>query len=90
MLDSIKRNQLLQECLKGDSGLFNVIKRMRKSSSSTPNAIDGKTKDIPQLFAKKYETLYNSCDDKEDLERVLDEITKNIKSEDIIEVNKIT
>ena len=90
MLDTMKRNQLLQECIKGDSGLFNAIKRMRKCSSSTPNRIDGETNDIPQLFAKKYENLYNSCDDKEELETVSHEIKNNLNSEDINEVDKIT
>ena len=90
MLDTLKRNKLLQECLNGSNGLFNKIKTSRKCSQSTSDVIDGQTEEIPQLFAKKYETLYISVEDEEELEKVLKEIKRNIQSGDSIEVDKIT
>ena len=90
MLDKIKQNKLLEQCLNGTNGFFSEIKSMRKCSRSTPDVMDGQSDGIPQLFAKKYEELYNSVDDKENLDRLREDIEKNVQSKDSYEVEKIT
>ena len=54
------------------------------------NNIDGKDENIPQYFANKYENLYNSVDDSNDLLIVEESISQRIKNTDICEVLKIT
>ena len=54
------------------------------------NNIDGKDENIPQYFANKYENLYNSVDDINNLLIVEESISQRIKNTDICEVLKIT
>ena len=63
---------------------------MRNNKQSYPNAINGKDEKIPQYFANKYENLYNSVDDSNDLLIVEDSISQRIKNAKICEVFKIT
>ena len=70
MLDKIKSNRLLQACLNNQNGIFREIKIMRNNQHLFPNNIDGKDENIHQYFANKYETLYNSVNDSNDLKRI--------------------
>ena len=63
---------------------------MRNNKQSFPNNIDGKDENIPQYFANKYENLYNSVNDSNDLLIVEENISQRIKNTDICEVLKIT
>ena len=90
MLDKIKSNRLLEACLNNQNGIFGEIKIMRNNKLSFPNNIDGKDENIPQYFANKYENLYNSVDDSNDLLIVEENISQRIKNTDICEVLKIT
>ena len=63
---------------------------MRNNKQSFPNNIDGKDENIPQYFTNKYENLYNSVDDSNDLLIVEDSISQRIKNTDIRELLKIT
>ena len=90
MLDTIKRNNLLEACLNGNNGILRETKSMRKCTPSVPNVIDGKSDNIPDLFATKYEKLYNSVDDKKYMKDIKTELQNRIKQGDIEEVEKIT
>ena len=90
MLDKIKSNRLLDACLNNQNRIFNKINTMRRNKQSFPNVIDGKDENIPQYFAGKYENLYNSVDDCNDLLIVEESVSQRIKNSDICEVLRIT
>ena len=90
MLDAIKKNKLLDACLNNQNGIFEEIKASRKSTPSFANKIDGENENIPQHFANKYEKLYNSVGDKENLLIVKKDICQRIVHSDMQEVSRIT
>ena len=90
MLDRIKINKLLNAYLTSQNGIFGELKSMRKNKSSYLNAIDGKSDEIPALFANKYSNLYNSVDDENELMTIKDEVCKKVITADISETEKIT
>ena len=90
MLDKIKKNKLLEACLKNQNGIFTEIKAMRSNTPSFANTIDGNSENIPQYFANKYEKLYNSVNDEDDLRKIKKVIHQKNKNSDIMEVLKIT
>ena len=90
VLDKLKSNGLLEACLNNQNGIFREIKIIRYNKQSFPNNIDGKDENIPQYFANKYENLYNSVDDSNDLLIVEESISQRINNTDICEVLKIT
>ena len=50
-------------CLLGNGDLFKEIRKIRKSSPTVANVIDGVYDEIPSYFAGIYSNLYNSCND---------------------------
>ena len=56
MVDTLK---LLDACINGHGNLFDKIKKLRKSSPTVANAIDGISDDITKHFADIYGILYN-------------------------------
>ena len=90
MLDKIKKNKLLDACLNNQNGIFTEIKAMRKNTPCFANTIDGNRDNIPQYFANKYEKLYNSVNDEEEMQRIKKEIHQRIGHSDIMEVMRIT
>ena len=83
MLDKLKSNGLLEACLNNQNGIFREIKIIRYNKQSFPNNIDGKDENIPQYFANKYENLYNSVDDSNDLLIVEESISQRINNTDM-------
>ena len=75
MLDRIKRNDLLNSCLRNNGSIFDEIKKHRKCNKTIATSIDGHNEDIPSYFASQYEHLYNSIDDKFNIS----EIEKNLE-----------
>ena len=69
-LDRIKKNAFLNSCINGQNGIYKEIKTMQKCRPSFANTIDGKNDNIPELFADNYRKLYNSVDDKDEMERM--------------------
>ena len=63
---------------------------MMKNTPSFANTIDGNRDKIPQYFANKYEKLYNSVNDKEEMQRIKKEIHQRTGQSDIMEVLRIT
>ena len=52
--------------------------------------MDGVTEDIPGHFRGIFNELYNSADDKEDLNNVLNDVQKNINESSLIDVQLVT
>ena len=90
MLDKIKRSKLLNACLNSENGIFSEMKSMRRNKSTYPNAIDGKTDKIPAQFACKYNNLYNSINDENDLRTIKDVVCRKLVTADISEIEKVT
>ena len=90
MLRKIKEKKLLEACLKNQNGIFTEIKAMRSNAPSFANTIDDNSENIPQYFANKYEKLYNSVNDEDDLRKIKKVIHQRIGYSDIMEVLKIT
>ena len=89
LLDQVKRSEMLMACLANDCSIFEAIKKKRKCKQVIPSVIDGHDKDIPEYLASKYEKLYNSVDDKENLVFLKTDLERNIKQDDIRFIDKI-
>ena len=88
--EMIKRNKLLNACLNSDKDLFEEIKKMRRTNEVVASSMDGKTEDIPGHFKEIYSQLYNSVDDREDLEKICDTVEQKINFSSIYDVKKVT
>ncbi len=88
--DILKRNALLDACINGKSDIYSEIRKMRKSPANVVNSIDGITENVPEYFAKIYNELYNSVDDKSALLSIIEAVSKNIDTKDKDEIFKIT
>ena len=76
--DAITKNMLLDACLNSDSNLFSEIKKLRKSDPCVANTMDGVTVRVDEHFKNIYSNLYNSVDDKEDLENLAEDVDKKV------------
>ena len=72
MIRKVKRmgdylnNCRLVEGNTGDKDLFKTIKEARKDKNRSKVNIDGKSgRGVAELFATKYASLFNSCDEEE-------------------------
>jgi hypothetical protein len=63
---------------------------MRKTKPVHADKIDGESKDIPNHFRNIYSNLYNSVKDSEEVNKISDEVNKNISNENISDVNRVT
>ena len=88
--DLIKKNNFLNSCLNGSADIFSEIKKLRKSKNDVANRIDDKTNHIEEHFAGIYKNLYNSVDDKDDLEQLYKEVENKINNKSVIDVEKVT
>ena len=88
--DKIKRSKLLSSCLNGEGDLFSEIKSLRKSKTVVATSMDGVTENLEDHFRKKYEALYNSANDGEELLRVQAETEAKVDDSSLETVNKIT
>ncbi|MEO2160307.1 MAG: reverse transcriptase domain-containing protein, partial [bacterium] len=70
MVNTLKRNTLLDACLNGNGNIFVEIRKLRKSRSTVANIIDGEADNIPKHFADIYSKLYNSVDDQNSLNSI--------------------
>ena len=90
LLERLKRDKMLTSCLNGDGDIFKEIRKQRRCKQAYPTTIDGRSNDIPNYLACKYETLYNQVDDKANLEMLESKINENITDESLDFVNRIT
>ena len=88
--DAITKNMLLDACLNSDSNLFSEIKKLRKSDPCVANTMDGVTVRVDEHFKNIYSNLYNSVDDKEDLENLAEDVDKKVNFCHLHEVWKVT
>ena len=88
--NKIKSSKLLEASLTGGVDLFKEIRKMRKSKSVVANQIDGKCEDIPNHFGETYKKLFNSIDDRENLNSVKDSIDEIINVNSCNVVEKVT
>ena len=70
----IRKTKLLDACLNGNGDIFHEIKKMRQSKPVVASSIDGKNENIEEHFKETYEKLYNSVDDKDNMELFRNEI----------------
>ena len=73
---------------KGD--MFTEIRKLRRSSHTVVNAIDGVTEDLPNHFAKIYNTLYNSVNDRDSLSSLYQSINEKTCVAGIDDAMKVT
>ena len=90
MSECIKKNTLLDACINDNGDIFKEIRKLRKTPPMMSSMIDGVTSNIKSRFAKVYERLYNSVDDKENLMAVLQHLNININSSNLNDVEMIT
>ena len=86
----IRRNKLLDACLNGNGEVFKEIKKLRKSAPVIASSMDGKKENIGEHFKDVYEDLYNSVDDKENVENLLEEVNNGINFTHVHDVKKVT
>ena len=88
--DTIAKNKLLDACLNGDGNLFSEIKKIRKSEPCIANSMDGVTDRVDNHFKNIYSNLYNSTDDKEDLDILAKNVDKKVNICHLHDVLKVT
>ena len=89
LLDRIKRDEMIDACLRNDTNIFDMMKKKRKCGNTVPTSIDGETDDIPRYLASKYEKLYSCVDDSENIKSLERELEVKITQEDVNFVHKI-
>ena len=79
-----------ENCFESDADLFSEIRKSRHTKSDVTVTIDGKSnEEIPNAFGKVYGDLYNSIDDKENIDDIYKETNAEITSESLNDVRKI-
>lgn len=90
MTEILKRNALLDACINNNGDIFKAIKKQRHTHSTVPTKIDNITTNIENHFANIYSQLYNSVNDRTELNILARHISENINSSSINDVNRIT
>ena len=88
--DKMKKLKLIDACLNGNADLFKEIKKMRKHNTLVATSVDGIEGNISDHFKGIYNDLYNSVDDKAEMENLCAEVNEGIKFTELYEVNKVT
>ena len=88
--DIVKRNNLLDACLNGNSDIFKEIKKLRKTTPTVAASIDGNSTEIEEHFRNIYKELYNSTNDQTDLEAVKKKVESDVNPGNLHDVNKVT
>ena len=86
----IKKNKLLDACLNGGGDIFKEIKQMRQQKPIIATAMDGVSEDIPEHFKGIYEELYNSVNDKEEIDELCKNTEEKINRTQLFQVDKVT
>ena len=87
--EKIIKGKLLSACLAGKDNIFDKIHTMRKVKNVSPTVIDG-IESPPDRFAEVYGKLYNSTNDKDDIEAILIEMQNSINPNSLQDVNLVT
>ena len=90
---SIRKDKYVQACLDGKiTDILTDIKQARSKNKACATSIDGKTDcgDIAEHFKQIYSDIYNTHQDKSELESFIEANNNSIKQEDINILDKIT
>ena len=90
MVNTLKKNTLLEACVNNNGDIFHEIRKLRNSSNTTGRVIDGVSENIPTHFADIYNKLYNSVDDQEDFHKLYKKLNNMISSLSLHNVSKVT
>ena len=88
--DMMKKNTLLTACIDEGQDIFAEIRKIRRTEQTSSTTIDGKDSEIENHFGKMYEELYNSIDDRAELEEINERLQSKIDSSSIDEISKVT
>ena len=76
--------------MNGSADIFCEIKKLRKCPPILASSMDGVKEDIPGHFKSIYSDLYNSVDDKADLEEFAKAIENEVNVTHLDDVNRVT
>ena len=88
--DRIRSSKLLDACLNGGGDIFKQIKSMRSTNPVVATSMDGVQDNVKNHFSDKYERLFNSTDDGNDLLKVQEEIEANVYNQSLADIEKVT
>ena len=90
--NSIQNDKFLNEVLKGDSKIFDEIRKFRGKVKKCSSTMDGEVgpKNIADHFAGIYSQLYNQGDKEEELSSLQERLNRKICNTDWYDVNRIT
>ena len=89
----IRRNKFIDACLNNKvSDILQEIKATRSKNTQVPSVIDGfnTSEDIANNFRDIYSNIYNTHNDRAELDEFIEENNNNISQSDIELVDKIT
>ena len=87
--EKILKDKMLMASVTGKDNIFEKIHKMRKVKNLAPTYIDGMNNPA-ERFAEVYGTLYNSTNDREDMEAMSDEVESSITEDAMKDVQLVT
>ena len=90
LLERMKRENMLESCINNDMDIFKEIRKQRSCKQALPSTIDGRSKDIPEYLAGKYEQLYNQVDDKSELLGLEHDLSERFSEDSLQFVDRIS
>ena len=90
LAEKLKKNAFLKACIDDNEDIFKLIKKERRTMISLPTTMDGVSINIENHFSGIYKRLYNSVDDKSDLENFKKQLSRRIIASSIEDVYDIT
>ena len=83
--DTIIKSKVLDACINGNGDIFVELRKLRKAKPTVATSMDGKKENIADHFKNIFEELYNSADDKDDLNEVLVDVECKINVANLVE-----
>ena len=88
-IELIRKNKLLDACINGNGDIFKEIRKIRKEKNIIAQTIDG-CDNAGEQFKNVYQKLYNSENDGNLVDEILNEVDNSIDSSSLDEVGKVT
>ena len=88
----IRNDKLIEAVISGDTDLFDVIKKYRKSKKEVATVVDENvgSKSIADHFGNQYKNLYNQQNSRTDMVELLEDLNGSIENHEINYANNIT
>ena len=86
----IKKNKLLDACLKGNQNIFKEIKKLRNVEPKIANSIEGVHENINEHFRSIYAKLYNSVNEGTEMAYLSKAINEKVSQIHLNDVKKVT